>query len=137
MTDAEDPTRWDRPDDEEKRQAREKAEEFDRMYEPGARPTTVVPGTNGMVSGTAFADMAGERSRDEPAGAGKGEGPADRDGAPDQTSCEHARVSQTRRRLGLVPSAVRPEADRHQPRSRHSPRCGRSAPRVESLPCPG
>src|SRR5271166_605018 len=25
----------------------------------------------------------------------------------------------------------------HQPRSRHSPRCGRSAPSVVSLPCPG
>jgi hypothetical protein len=25
----------------------------------------------------------------------------------------------------------------HQPRSRHSSRCGRSAPRVESSPCPG
>lgn len=60
MTDAEEPTRWDTLDDEEKRQAREKAEEIDRMYEPGVRPTTVVPGTNGMVSGTAFADMTDE-----------------------------------------------------------------------------
>ena len=25
----------------------------------------------------------------------------------------------------------------YQPRARHSARCGRSAPRVESLPCPG
>src|ERR1700758_1247318 len=25
----------------------------------------------------------------------------------------------------------------HQPRSRHSPRCGRSVPSVVSLPCPG
>lgn len=83
MTDAEDPTRWDRLDDEEKRQAKEKAEEIDRMYEPGARPTTVVPGTNGMVSGTAFADTVGERSNDEPADAGRGEAGTDRENTPD------------------------------------------------------
>ncbi|UTT46990.1 hypothetical protein [Rhodococcus gordoniae] len=70
MTDAEDPTRWDRFDDEEKRQAKEKAEEIDRMYEPGARPTTVVPGTNGMVSGTAFADMSDDKSTVKRPGAG-------------------------------------------------------------------
>ncbi|MGU3583950.1 hypothetical protein ACLBYD_12315 [Rhodococcus sp. C26F] len=83
MTDAEDPTRWDRFDDEEKRQAKEKAEEIDRMYEPGARPTTVVPGTNGMVSGTAFADTVGERSSDEHADAGRGEEGTDRENTPD------------------------------------------------------
>ncbi|OWY79739.1 MULTISPECIES: hypothetical protein [Rhodococcus] len=88
MTDAEDPTRWDRLDDEEKRQAKEKAEEIDRMYEPGARPTTVVPGTNGMVSGTAFADTVGEHSSEEHADAGtgeagRGEAGTDREGAPD------------------------------------------------------
>lgn len=83
MTDAEDPTRWDRLDDEEKRQAKEKAEEIDRMYEPGARPTTVVPGTNGMVSGTAFADTIGERSSDEPADSGRGEAGTDGENTPD------------------------------------------------------
>ncbi len=30
---------------------------IDAKYEPGSRPTVVLPGTNGMVSGTAFADM--------------------------------------------------------------------------------
>ena len=33
----------------------------------------------------------------------------------------------------LVDAAAEP----HQPRARHSPRCGRSAPSVVSLPCPG
>jgi len=56
--------------DESKRLALEKAEEIDRMYEPGARPTTVVPGTHGMVSGTAFADMAEDRATDENPDAG-------------------------------------------------------------------
>jgi len=39
---------------------------------------------------------------------------------------------------GLSGSSVRrwPRAA-HQPRARHSPRCGRSVPRVVSLPCPG
>ncbi|MCD2112768.1 hypothetical protein LQ384_16790 [Rhodococcus rhodochrous] len=82
MTDAEDPTRWDRLDDEEKRQAKEKAEEIDRMYEPGARPTTVVPGTNGMVSGTAFADTVGERSNDA--------GQVDGENGESGPSAEHA-----------------------------------------------
>lgn len=43
---------------------REKAEEevagIDKKYEPGARPTVTLPGTGGMVSGTAFADMVDE-----------------------------------------------------------------------------
>ncbi|MEU5844299.1 hypothetical protein [Rhodococcus sp. NPDC047139] len=55
-------------DDESKRRAQERAEEIDRMYEPGARPTAVVPGTNGMVSGTAFADMAEGEPGDEVSG---------------------------------------------------------------------
>ena len=33
------------------------AQGIDAKYEPGSRPTVVLPGTNGMVSGTAFADM--------------------------------------------------------------------------------
>ncbi|MBS9371859.1 hypothetical protein [Rhodococcus sp. B50] len=88
MTDAEEPTRWDTLDEDEQRQAREKAEEIDRMYEPGVRPTTVVPGTNGMVSGTAFADMVDEHAKDElPAGgqstAGKSDADANRERSDD------------------------------------------------------
>ncbi len=30
-----------------------------------------------------------------------------------------------------------PAEGAHQPRARHSPRCGRSVPSVVSLPCPG
>ncbi|UYP17335.1 hypothetical protein OED52_11470 [Rhodococcus sp. Z13] len=56
---------WADLDEETRQRAREKAEEMDRMYEPGARETTTVPGTNGMVSGTAFADSGEERTRDE------------------------------------------------------------------------
>jgi len=36
------------------------------MYEPGARPTVTVPGTHGMVSGTAFADLV--ETEDGPTG---------------------------------------------------------------------
>ncbi|MFC8180210.1 MULTISPECIES: hypothetical protein [Nocardiaceae] len=43
------------PSTEEK--AKSDAAEIDAQYEPGARPTVTLPGTDGMVSGTAFADM--------------------------------------------------------------------------------
>ncbi|MEE2032196.1 hypothetical protein [Rhodococcus chondri] len=49
---------FDNLDDDTKRRAEERADEIQKMYEPGARPTTTVPGTGGMVSGTAFADFA-------------------------------------------------------------------------------
>ena len=65
MNDAEGQQGGEQLDEETTRQAKERAEEIDRMYEPGARPTAVVPGTNGMVSGTAFADMAEQPSNDE------------------------------------------------------------------------
>lgn len=41
-------------------QAHQDAAEIENKYEPGARPTVVLPGTDGMVSGTAFADMVDE-----------------------------------------------------------------------------
>nr|WP_296777772.1 hypothetical protein [Rhodococcus sp. (in: high G+C Gram-positive bacteria)] len=47
-------------DDSTEQQAEEKAAEIDSKYEPGARPTVTLPGTGGMVSGTAFADMVDE-----------------------------------------------------------------------------
>jgi hypothetical protein len=52
------PDDFDELDDETKRSAQERADEIQQMYEPGARPTVTVPGTDGMVSGTAFADVA-------------------------------------------------------------------------------
>lgn len=45
------------PESEADEQAHKDAAEIDNKYEPGARPTVVLPGTDGMVSGTAFADM--------------------------------------------------------------------------------
>ena len=56
MDDSQDDTDWNNLDDDAKRQAKEKAEEVRMMYEPGVRRTAIVPGTDGMVSGTAFAD---------------------------------------------------------------------------------
>ncbi|MCZ4079651.1 hypothetical protein O1W68_17005 [Rhodococcus sp. H36-A4] len=39
------------------KRAQDEVAGIDAKYEPGSRPTVVLPGTNGMVSGTAFADM--------------------------------------------------------------------------------
>ena len=44
------------PDDEALAEARKKVEEIDARYEPGARETVVLPGSDGTVSGTAFDD---------------------------------------------------------------------------------
>jgi hypothetical protein len=43
-----------KPSDEDVERAKEDMAEVDKRYEPGARETVVVPGSNGMVSGTAF-----------------------------------------------------------------------------------
>ncbi|MEZ5154375.1 hypothetical protein [Rhodococcus zopfii] len=51
------PDDFDGLDNDTKRSAQERAHEIQQMYEPGARPTVTVPGTDGMVSGTAFADL--------------------------------------------------------------------------------
>lgn len=51
-------------DEDTKRRASEQAEEMQRRYEPGARPTVTLPGTGGTVSGTAFADIV-ETGSDE------------------------------------------------------------------------
>ncbi|MCK8675221.1 hypothetical protein M1M07_29450 [Rhodococcus sp. HM1] len=51
------PDEYDDLDDDTKRSAQERAHEIQQMYEPGARPTVTVPGTRGMVSGTAFAHL--------------------------------------------------------------------------------
>jgi len=34
--------------------------DWQQRYEPGARPTVVVPGSGGTVSGTAFADLVSD-----------------------------------------------------------------------------
>ncbi|MDJ0395476.1 hypothetical protein QMK17_19305 [Rhodococcus sp. G-MC3] len=47
-------------DEKAEHEAEEKAAEIDSKYEPGSRPTVTLPGTGGMVSGTAFADMVDE-----------------------------------------------------------------------------
>ncbi|PBC50162.1 hypothetical protein [Rhodococcus sp. ACPA1] len=44
------------PDDEALAEAKKKVEEIDARYEPGARETVVLPGSDGTVSGTAFDD---------------------------------------------------------------------------------
>jgi hypothetical protein len=61
-TDTTEPTDTNEPtiDDETQRQAEKEVEGIDNKYEPGSRPTVVLPGTGGMVSGTAFADMVDE-----------------------------------------------------------------------------
>jgi hypothetical protein len=56
------------PSDDDVEQAKEDMAEIDKRYEPGSRQTVVVPGTNGMVTGTAFADFIDE-SEDDFAGA--------------------------------------------------------------------
>lgn len=42
-------------------QAKKEAAELDEIYDPGARPSVVVPGTDGMVAGTAFAEFVDEQ----------------------------------------------------------------------------
>ncbi|WP_227980094.1 hypothetical protein [Nocardia spumae] len=49
------------PDQDTRDQAKKDAAELEEIYEPGARPTVVVPGTDGMVAGTAFADSVDEQ----------------------------------------------------------------------------
>lgn len=44
-------------DDATLEEAKESAAGLDDRYRPGARPTVSLPGTNGTVAGTAFADM--------------------------------------------------------------------------------
>lgn len=44
-------------DDQALADAEEQVAGVDERYEPGARPTVTLPGTDGMVSGTAFAEM--------------------------------------------------------------------------------
>ena len=65
VDDSQDPSGWDNLDEDAKRQAQDKAEKVRKMYEPGVRPTETVPGTDGMVSGTAFAEPDDEHRGDE------------------------------------------------------------------------
>lgn len=44
-------------DDATMEKAKKSVEGLDDRYRPGARPTVALPGTNGTVAGTAFADM--------------------------------------------------------------------------------
>ncbi|MCZ4518358.1 hypothetical protein O4220_07505 [Rhodococcus ruber] len=44
-------------DDATMEEAKKSVEGLDDRYRPGARPTVALPGTNGTVAGTAFADM--------------------------------------------------------------------------------
>ncbi|WP_261773186.1 hypothetical protein [Rhodococcoides corynebacterioides] len=66
--------------------AGEKMDGLNERYETGARETVTLPGTNGTVSGTAFADMVdGESARDESAEGGdtsQEEAAADEEGQP-------------------------------------------------------
>lgn len=47
-------------DDETQKRAEESVAGLEKKYEPGNRPTVVLPDTGGMVSGTAFADKVDE-----------------------------------------------------------------------------
>ncbi|MCC3313992.1 hypothetical protein [Nocardia africana] len=49
------------PDRETRERAKKEADKLDKIYEPGARASVVVPGTDGMVAGTAFADSVDEQ----------------------------------------------------------------------------
>ncbi|AHH18500.1 hypothetical protein [Nocardia nova] len=49
------------PDQNTLDQAQKDAADWEEIYEPGARPSVVVPGTDGTVAGTAFADMVDEQ----------------------------------------------------------------------------
>lgn len=49
------------PDRQTRERAAKAADELEEIYEPGARPSVVVPGTDGMVAGTAFADAVDEQ----------------------------------------------------------------------------
>ena len=60
-------------DDETQKNAEKAMAGLEEKYEPGNRPTTVLPGTGGMVSGTAFADkvddngeLKDDSDRDDP-----------------------------------------------------------------------
>ncbi len=44
------------PSDEQMRDAKKEAEELEARYAPDARQSVVVPGSDGTLSGTAFAD---------------------------------------------------------------------------------
>lgn len=70
------------PSDQDVEDAKKKMAEIDERYEPGARHTTIVPGTNGTVTGTAFADMVDE-SEDDFVGAGHSTGAKTGDNSPD------------------------------------------------------
>jgi hypothetical protein len=45
------------PSEDDVKRAKEDMAEIDERYDPGARPTVVMPGTHGTVAGTAFADL--------------------------------------------------------------------------------
>lgn len=49
------------PDRETRERAKKEADRLDKIYEPGARASVVVPGTDGMVAGTAFAGSVDEQ----------------------------------------------------------------------------
>ncbi|MBD0323658.1 MAG: hypothetical protein ICV72_09760 [Aldersonia sp.] len=73
----------------------EKAEEdvadLQKKYEPGARPTVVLPGSDGTVSGTAFSDVVdenGEMKKD--AGQGKDRDDQERDDRDSDRSDEQS-----------------------------------------------
>ncbi|WP_072801951.1 hypothetical protein [Rhodococcoides yunnanense] len=53
-------------DEESRRRAEEEVAGIDARYEPGARPTVTLPGTDGMVSGTAFSEMVDENGELKP-----------------------------------------------------------------------
>ncbi|MCX5042665.1 hypothetical protein OG921_05715 [Aldersonia sp. NBC_00410] len=70
------------PSDQDVEDAKKKMAEIDERYDPGKRHTTIVPGTNGTVTGTAFADLVDE-SEDDFVGAGHSTGAKTGDGRQD------------------------------------------------------
>lgn len=71
-------------DDATLEEAKKSVEGLDDRYRPGARPTVALPGTNGTVAGTAFADMVDDN--------GEMVDPDDQDsaGSDDDSATDHA-----------------------------------------------
>ncbi len=71
-------------DDATLEEAKKSVEGLDDRYRPGARPTVALPGTNGTVAGTAFADMVDDNGEMVDADH------QDSDGSADDADADHA-----------------------------------------------
>jgi hypothetical protein len=71
-------------DDATLEKAKKSVEGLDDRYRPGARPTVALPGTNGTVAGTAFADMVDDN------GEMVDTDDRDSDSSDDDSSTDHA-----------------------------------------------